>query len=396
MRALLFTLALAACTDHAAPLDAPTPASTPEQAPRPLAVRRTAPPTPPRLVREHVHDFGLFPDGTLLVLDDDRTTSLFDPDTGATRPWRQPLQLTTLGWRIDEFGQRPEAVTISPDGRWVALTIAFTPRGERSSNYAFVVTRSDGSDPRCVGVTHYSPSVTFTVDSTRVVGNWPAACKPTPRGRIRFREPNAWRQRWFDVRDGARGDAALRDLFPEKDPRSDTALVWNIDNEHDGPDTIEFIDFVTGAELGRATLPGRFHRVLAWIQPDAAYVLHDRGTDDPSTTRSVVFADGRVIPDLAPRRTFYTHLPNGEVLFNEHAVPPNDSYHPEEVGRLHQARIDWQTLTVLDGIPRDDLAGRTRRMSYGPLGPLHYTWTPTPAGLLIHEHRDGRLELAGL
>lgn len=401
---LLLVLLLAACTAAPAEPEAPAPVVSP-----PVRTDRSTPPLPPRVLHPGISAFGVRATGDLLVtlsdIDAADGVHVLDPKTRALTPWPLAWTPRELGWRAIAHGPETPRFVVSPDGRWVALTIPFAYRPDRSTwddMQAIVVARADATDARCVGVARplfeHLP-LFFTADSARLIARWSIACEPDARGAPQELDADpAVPRRSFDLRTGASTmlTPPLADAFLFKDPLGDTALVVGQDDSLD----VQFYDVKSGAELGGATLPARIQRVLAWVQPDAAYIEHDvpGAPEQRPKARAVVFTDGRVVPDEAARLTIYTRLPNGELLFNEGpGVDATDSLHgPDQLGRFHQGRIDWQTLRVLTSIPRDDLANHGTPKIFGPRGAYHYTWTPALGGVLIHRDPDGPLELAGL
>lgn len=406
MRRLL-ALLLAACT--AAPAEPEPPAPPPVVTTPPVRTGRSAPPLPPRVLHPNISAFGVRATGDLLValsgIDAADGLHVLDPKTRKATPWPLTWRPAELGWQGIDHGPETPRFVVSPDGRWVALTIPFTHRPNRSTwddMQAIVVTRSDATDARCVGVARplfeHLP-LFFTADSARLIARWSIACEPDAHGAPQELDADpAVPRRSFDLQTGATSvlSSPLADAFLFKDPLGDTALVVGQDDSLD----VQFYDVETSAELGGATLPARIQRVLAWVQPGAAYVEHDvpGAPDERPKARAVVFTDGRVVPDETARLTIYTRLPNGEVLFNEGpGVDATDSLlGDDELGDFHQGRIDWLVPRVLTSIPRKDLAGHGTPKIFGPRGAHHYTWTPALGGVLIHRVPDGPLELAGL
>jgi hypothetical protein len=354
-----------------------------------------------------IRAFGVRATGDLLVTLGDITAPdgvhVLDPKTRALTPWPLSWTPAALGWRAIDHSREAPRFVVSPDGRWVALTIPFTHRPNREvwdDMHAILVARSDATDVRCVGVARplfeHLP-LFFTADSARLIARWSLACEPDALGAPR--EIDADRptvpRRSFDLQTGATDvlPPPLADAFLFKDPLGDVAIVLGDD---DAPD-VRFFDVATGVDLGGATLPAPIQRVLAWVQPDAAYIEHGAPDQRPKA-RAVVFTDGRVVPDEAARLTIYTRLPNGELLFNEGpGVDVTDSLRSHDgQGEFHQGRIDWQVPRVLTSIPRDDLADHSTPKIFGPRGPYQTTWTPGLGGVLIHRDADGPLELAGL
>lgn len=188
--------------------------------------------------------------------------------------------------------------------------------------------------------------------------------------------------RWFDVRDGSRGEHSSLPAFAYyKDPLGDTAVLY--DPAREDLD-LRFVDLQTGAELGVATLPGAFGTLLAWVRRDAVVVSYASDGDD-TRGRASVFSDGRVVVHEPARLWVYAGLPGDDVLFSEDGGQT-----------IEQGRIDWEVPRIVSSIPRPDLAAYSGRFSAGFERGSHYVWTPALDGVLIHVVPGGPLRLAGL
>ena len=181
-RRALALLCLAACAAPESAASAPAQGSGRELEPAAAAspgpasngpVPADSPPvpsdSPPRLLAADVARFGVLADGALLIeprptwpeIDGVATYTppgglvRVDPGTGARTPWDAPW--TATGWKLGRGGAPARiGFEVSPDGRWVAIAYSFeirrSPALTRPELVALVVARSDGSDPRCVGV----------------------------------------------------------------------------------------------------------------------------------------------------------------------------------------------------------------------------------------------------
>ncbi len=394
----LALLLLAACNDPASSVETPAPAPSPP----PPAVWRTAPPSPPRVLHAKVRDYGVLPSGDLLVVLTDGTVHTLDPQSGATSPWPLQWRPADAGWHVTAGGDRVSALEISPDGRWIALAIPFERRAKHTAAWrdmiAIAVASTDTGATHCTHLSRFD-TLEFTGDSTRIVGRLPLACEPDPGGApTEIKVDGTWpRALWIDLQDGSHrvmpGHLDVDSWF--RYPLGDAVLITS-----HAPPAVHFFSSSTGADLGGAVLPAPLHRLHAWVRPDAVHLSHHgpAGTSPPplggDSLAAIAFADGRVVP-IDPNLTIYTRLPDGDVVFNE-GGPPDKLRNPDENGTFHQGTLDWQLGRVTHSIPRDDLAGRTAPRMHGPIGPVHYTWTPALGGLLIHRAPDGPLEWAGL
>lgn len=332
-RHVLALLCLTACAapDPAAPerkVDAPAPAP-----PVSLDIRPVPADGPPRLLAADVERFGVLADGALLILDNSLWPEIaaeptyraagslerIDPTTGARSPWG--ASWTATGWKLGRGGEpRPIGFEVSRDGRWVAVAHSFEIRRNsaisRPELVALVVARSDGSDPRCVGVAVPSddpPPYAFSRDG-RLIGDWTVQCTPGPHGvPLPLRadgELDAWPrpQQWYDPTDGSRGEVPeLEPWWYDKDPLGDNVAMQG--GELGDPPGLEFRDFATGARLGvvpRGDGPGL--RAREWVTADMllAEVLND---DAAVPELRLVTTDGRTFP--APHTQWRVHAAPG-------------------------------------------------------------------------------------
>lgn len=398
-----------------APVPSPSPAA-PGSAVAPVPSTRPAAPAgstdapvpsdPPggalRQLHPHLVSVSPLTDGTLLVEPDyDVALARLDPATGALTPWTQGWRPVAAGWTLADAGtdsdDRVARMTVSPDGRWVACAHIFEPRPapgiDDDELVATVVSRADGSEPRCVGVGLREaegelPAFQWTADSRRLVGRWSGQCEPDARGRpVSFatgKELDALPRpsRWFEPEDGSRGEVPSVWLGGLRDPLGDVV----VDSHHDRRrgSGLALYDLRTGTQLA-AFFDDRGEDLFVGTFAAADVMLADVLTEGDERTllgHRALHTDGRSVAAPGPGWRVYTRLPGGEVLFTR-----------DGGASVEQGRVDWATFTVLSSRPRVDL----RRFA-GPLEDDRAapTWKPGLGGVLILEPKRGPLYLAAI
>lgn len=375
-----------------------------------------APVAGPRLVHDHLEHFAALVDGGLLVAP---RTAWVDasgaaqtgpgglhrlaPGDGALTPWSQGWRPAEAGWKLAEpdadHGTSPQ---VSPDGRWVALQHVFTPtsapRPGKEDVIAIVVSRADGSEPRCVGVAALedegeAPPLAWTADSARLIGGWSGQCEPDARGRIRDfssgKKFGAWPRpmRWFAPQDGSSGETPGVWAHDLRDPLGDVVAARYHEGEADG---IALHHLDTGVRLvAVADVAGSIDFASGWLAADA--LLTDVYSEPARKLlgHRIVRTDGRAVAAPGPGWRIYTRLADGGLLFTRDAGES-----------VEQGRIEPADFTVSTSRPRPDLtrfAGPFTPSS-GLFGKVTRppTWTPALGGVLIHEPDGGALWLAAI
>jgi hypothetical protein len=386
----LLLVCLAACVPASPPPNTTADPPIKSVEPPPAQPARPAPPASPpapRQLHPDVGSYGLLADGRLLIRVRGGDDQVLDPATGATTPWTYTWSPAAVGWPVDPDGTSAAAPLVSPDGRRVAISVAFEPRRDVADYvlaHAVLVLDADGGDPRCVGIgfTHEDddpPQLAWVRETGRLVGAWTAECA-ADRGRPRSfpNGPKAARPtdqlRWYDPADAGHGLLAAIPHLHERDPQGDHAVVRSSDVKQSG---LQWFDLRTGALL--RTIPEPDDEVLwsvGWPAPDAILLNTHAG---PGAARKLAgqrleFADGRAVPVPKAMWRHWARLPGDEHLFTRDAG-----------ATLEQGRVDWATLTVQSSRPRPDL-----RPYLGPFdrsgGP---TFTPGAGGILVHNPTTG-------
>ncbi len=365
-------------------------------APPAAPVPSDSPATAPRLLDEHLAAFAALADGMLLI-EHDYTTKIegfhrFDPATGKTTPWSQAWTPAQAGWQLADPGASASGLRVSMNGEWVALAHTFTPpvapKPGEEDLVAIVVSRADGSQPRCVGVGILAdegelPSYAWTSDG-RLIGGWSGQCEPGPGGRTRSfgsgGKLGAWPRlrRWFAPQDGSSGEIAgtLDDVL--RDPLGDAAMT--VQGGRKPGFTLH--DVRTGAKLASFTrTAGELWFAATWVAADALLVdVHADDDDRKLLGHRVLFTDGRSVAAPGPGWRVYTRLPGGDVLFTR------------DTGKsIEQGPVDWSKFAPGRTRVRADLQAFA-----GPFDGSDTTWTPGLGGVLIHGSRDRKLWLAPL
>lgn len=398
--------------DAPGPADSSAPAVPGDMSPvpstSPVGTAAPTPLAPLRLLHADVQQFGVRDRGDLLIEPEARWIDVageqtwtrsdlvvLDPASGAVRPWSTAWTPTDAGWKLRR-GSEPDRVEheLSRDGRWVALGLGFTPR-RRFSKYerelvAIVVARSDGSEPRCVGVgVPGDDPPPFDLDGRgRVLGDWSVDCTPDRRG-----DPVPLRDdgdlyagsplRWYDPADGARGEIAGLEPWgwSGRDPLGD--LVWA--HVYEPARALAFFDLGTGGRLGAIVIDESTHlEPRAWVTADMMLVdVAASGTSSDIVAQKLVTADGREHPAPHPGWRVYTRLPSGEHLFSR-----------DGGATVEQGRVDWPRFTVATSRRRPEL-DRFAGTATKPWWQLP-TWRPGLGGVLIHDIEPGDLYLAAI
>lgn len=363
----------------------------------------------PRLLHGHLTSFAPLADGALLVDVRPVPTPVPGPSVpsvglqrlasgdGALTSWSQGWRPDDVGWKLAEpYTDHANAPVVSPDGRWVALWHGFTPRtppapGEQDV-IAAVVSRADGSEPRCVGAAILEdeaggdPPLLWTSDSGRLLGGWSDPCEPDARGRLRSSSggrPGTWPPsrsrplRTFAPQDGSTGEAQDLSSFDVRDPLGDHVARRDLRPDVDG---VELLDLVSGARLGSvADDPDERWIPRAWVSADTLLVDAYSRTGRKVIGHRAVTTDGAHLAAPGPGWRVYTRLPGGEVLFTRDAGVS-----------VEQGRVDWNRFAVEASRPRPDLMRFTGDFD----SPGDATWTLGLGGVLIFERRPGALHFA--
>lgn len=414
----LGVVGLTACAAPPAPEPA-EPAEQPAPAPAPPVPSdsrpvpsdtRPVPPASPRLLAADIADFAALAGGTLLIEPDATWPEvrgvptytppagfeILDPTTGARRPFPAP-PWRAEGWKLRRDGE-PAAYDfeVSRDGRWVALAYGFEVRPNpalfKPDLVAFVVTRSDGSDPRCVGVAIPSddpPPFAFSSDG-RLIGDWGVQCSPGPHGAPiatnKDGELDAWPrlQQWYRPDDATRGEVPeLQPWWYDRDPLGDIVAMQTGEGQRN---ELELRNFATGARVGAVPLDDRpTLRPLAWVSADM--LLAESLESDPLPNRHyLVTTDGRTFPAPHTGWRVYTRLPDGAHLFSRDAG-----------ATIEQGRVDWPNFTVTTSRRRPDVETLFKTTPTSDSEPRRETtWTPGLGGVLILDHETRGLYLAAI
>ncbi|MBK9752569.1 MAG: hypothetical protein IPO88_03505 [Nannocystis sp.] len=377
----------------------PVPEDSPAAPPAPKASL-----APLRLLHANVRTYAPLADGGLLVTpgptwveqggdlvpEGDTSLQRLDAATGALTPWSQEWSPAAAGWRLRRGSDVTElGPEVSDDGRLVALGHAFElrggPPGERNELVAIVVSRSDGSEPRCVGVGVPSddpPPFYWSRDSRRLIGDWSLACSPDARARpvsLSDADPGEWpgRMRWQDLVDGRGGELPYHWVWEGRDPLGDRVVA-----DFSGPDGsgLEIFDLATGATLTQLVdPPAEELRNGRWVADDAVLIDVTRARDREYISQRLVYTDGRSVAITGPRWQIYTRLPDGQLLMSRDGGVS-----------VEQGRVDWTRLHTLQARPRPELARFTSDRQ------LPAQWQPGLGGVLIHEPDEGTLYLAAI
>jgi hypothetical protein len=394
--------------------DAPVPGDSPTEAPAPpvpkdipaALIADLGAPVPGvrpdllRLLASELSTFAPLHDRSLLVLrrpnwnDDDTLTEpdleRLDTTTGVLTPWSQPWTPELLGWRPRrDADQGPVLTEVSPDGQRIVVGHAFSPRtlppDHRGELVAIVVSRADGSEPRCIALGVPSddpPPVYWSHDSRRLIGDWTLACEPDRRGRpiaLHPDRPDTFlvSMPWLDLIDGRSGEIPYRFVYQDRDPLGDLVSEHFADHRGVGRETI---NLATGAALGRFLDPeGQTLRDPRWVSADAVIVDLIADASDTPLGQRLLFSDGRSVPITGPRWQIYTRLPGDQLLWSR-----------DDGRTVEQGRVDWPTQRVLHARPRPELA----RFATPSPERVPTTWLPGLGGVLIHDHDTGALHLA--
>ena len=250
---------------------------------------------------------------------------------------------------------------------------------------AIVVSRADGSEPRCIALGVPSddpPPVYWSHDSRRLIGDWTLACEPDRRGRpiaLHPDRPDTFlvSMPWLDLIDGRSGEIPYRFVYQDRDPLGDLVSEHFADHRGVGRETI---NLATGAALGRFLDPeGQTLRDPRWVSADAVIVDLIADASDTPLGQRLLFSDGRSVPITGPRWQIYTRLPGDQLLWSR-----------DDGRTVEQGRVDWPTQRVLHARPRPELA----RFATPSPERVPTTWRPGLGGVLIHDHDTGALHLA--
>lgn len=340
-----------------------------------------------RLLHPNLQAYAPLADDTLLIwpwpTDDkaDAGVARLDLATGAVTPWSQPWTPEAAGWRLRRDSEAgPFGYEVTPDGQRVAVAYSFAartlPPDHRGELVAIVVSRSDGSEPRCIGIGVPSddpPPFYWSHDSRRLIGDWTVACEPDRRGRpvmLHPERPDTFlvSMPWLDLVDGRGGDIPYRFISTGRDPLGDLVADHFADSRGVG---LERFDLATGAVLG-VTLeePEQDLRDPRWVSAGA--VLVDVTSKDGQTHlgQRLVHGDGRTVVVPGPRWQVYTRLPGDQVLYSRDA------------GRtVEQAHVDWDSFRAESPRPRPELSRFTAtEPDHSPA-----TWRPGLGGVLIDD-----------
>ncbi len=390
---------------HAAAPAPPVPEDSPPHAAAPAPPVPKASLAPLRLLHPNVRSYAPLADGSLLVTpgptwaeqggdfvpEGDTSLQRLDAATGAMTPWSQEWSPAAAGWRLRRgTGVIEVGHEVSHDGRLVALGHAFEPRGgppgERNELVAIVVSRSDGSEPRCVGVGVPSddpPPFYWSRDSRRLIGDWSLACSPDARARpvpLSLDDPGEWpgRMRWQDLVDGRGGELPYHWVWEGRDPLGDRVVA-----DFSGPDGsgLEIFDLATGATLTQLVdPPAEELRNGRWVADDAVLIDVTRAHDRGYIRQRLLYTDGRSVAVVGPRWQIYTRLPDGQLLLSR-----------DDGRSVEQGRVDWTRLRVEQARPRPELARFT-----SPDKRVPAQWQPGLGGVLIHEPDEAALHLAAI
>lgn len=403
-------LCLLTCTPdlHGEVTDDDDDAHTPVPKDSSLRSARDNPPTPPpvprsitglgapvpgasearlRLLHANLQAYAPLADDTLLIwpwpTDDDAETGAqrLDLTTGAVTPWSQSWTPEAAGWRLRrDSATGPFGHEVTHDGQRVAVAYSFAPRtlppDHRGELVAIVVSRSDGSEPRCIGIGVPSddpPPFSWAHDGRRLIGDWTVACEPDRRGRPTLLHPERpdtflVSMPWLDLVDGRGGDIPYRFVSQGRDPLGDLVANNFADSRGVG---LEHFNLATGAVLGVALEePAQDFHDPRWVSADA--VLVDVTSEDGRTQLSqrLVYSDGRSVAVPGPRWQVYTRLPGDQVLLSR------------DGGRtVEQAHVDWTRFQVESSLPRPELA----RFTAPAPGQSPASWRPGLGGVLIDD-----------